>query len=65
MANPSDTAVLLLSCPDQTGIVAAVADFLFRNGGNIVHSDQHTDREEAVFFQRVEWEMGGCLGDSA
>jgi formyltetrahydrofolate deformylase len=56
---PSDgvTAVLLLSCPDQKGLVAAVSDFLYRNNGNIIHADQHTDREGAVFLQRVEWEL--------
>lgn len=53
------TAVLLISCADQKGIVAAVSDFLYRHGGNIVHADQHTDREEAVFLQRVEWELDG------
>ena len=47
------TAVLLISCPDQRGLVAAVSDFVFRNGGNILHADQHTDREESVFLQRV------------
>ncbi len=55
----SVTAVLLISCADQKGLVAAVSDFLYRNGGNIVHADQHTDREEGVFLQRVEWEIEG------
>jgi formyltetrahydrofolate deformylase len=53
------TAVLLISCADQKGLVAAVSDFLYRNGGNIVHADQHTDHEEGVFLQRVEWELDG------
>ena len=53
------TAVLLLSCPDQKGIVAAVSDFLYRHDGNIIHADQHTDAEEGVFLQRVEWELAG------
>jgi formyltetrahydrofolate deformylase len=53
------TAVLLLSCPDQKGLVAAVSDFLYRNDGNIIHADQHTDQEEGVFLQRVEWELDG------
>jgi formyltetrahydrofolate deformylase len=51
------TAVLLLSCPDQPGLVAAVSDFLYRNKGNIIHADQHTDQEEGIFLQRVEWEL--------
>ena len=53
------TAVLLLSCPDQKGLVAAVSDFLYRNDGNIIHADQHTDQAEGVFLQRVEWELAG------
>ena len=53
------TAVLLLSCPDRPGLVAAVATFLAERGGNIIHADQHTDREEGIFFQRVEWELDG------
>ncbi|HUS64158.1 MAG TPA: formyltetrahydrofolate deformylase [Kofleriaceae bacterium] len=57
MPDPS-TAVLLLSCPDQQGLVASVSDFIYRHGGNIVHADQHTDREAGRFLQRVEWELG-------
>ncbi|MHB1137874.1 MAG: formyltetrahydrofolate deformylase [Microthrixaceae bacterium] len=53
------TAVLLLSCPDQPGVVATVADFVWRNGGNIVHAEQHTDTTDGVFFQRVEFELDG------
>jgi formyltetrahydrofolate deformylase len=53
------TAVLLLSCDDQKGLVATVSDFLYRHDGNIVHADQHTDREEGVFLQRVEWQLDG------
>jgi len=53
------TAVLLISCPDRRGLVAAVSDFIYRNNGNIIHADQHTDQEEGVFLQRVEWELEG------
>ncbi len=59
MTDEGVTAVLLLSCPDQKGLVATVSDFLFRNSGNIIHADQHTDQEEGVFLQRVEWELAG------
>jgi formyltetrahydrofolate deformylase len=59
MSPSSVTAVLLISCRDQKGLVAAVSDFLYRNNGNITHADQHTDREEGVFLQRVEWEIEG------
>ena len=56
---PSSTATLLLSCPDRPGIVAAVAGFLLEEGANIVHADQHVDREEDLFLQRVEFDLEG------
>ena len=59
MDDKAVTAVLLLSCPDQKGLVASVSDFLYRNDGNIIHADQHTDSEEGLFLQRVEWELAG------
>ena len=52
-------AVFLLSCPDQRGIVAAVSDFVYRNHGNIVSADQHSDEEQGTFLQRIEWELSG------
>lgn len=51
------SAILLISCPDQKGLVAAVTDFIFTNGGNILHLDQHVDAEAGVFFMRVEWDL--------
>ena len=54
------TAVLLLSCPDQPGVVAATAEFVYRHGGNIVDAQQHTDGTDGVFFQRVEFLLEGC-----
>jgi len=59
MSDERVTAVLLLSCPDQKGLVATVSDFLYRHDGNIIHADQHTDTEEGIFLQRVEWELDG------
>jgi formyltetrahydrofolate deformylase len=56
-ASPKPTAILLLHCRDQKGLVASVSDFLYKNGGNIRHADQHTDMEKGVFLQRVEWEL--------
>ncbi len=52
--NPA-TLVALLHGPDQPGIVARVAGWIFANGGNIIHADQHRDQEEGIFFQRIEW----------
>ncbi|MBT8214944.1 MAG: formyltetrahydrofolate deformylase [Acidimicrobiia bacterium] len=53
------TATLLLSCADQKGLVAEVSRFIYENDGNIIHADQHTDLEESVFVQRIEWELDG------
>ena len=47
---------LLISCPDQPGIVAAVSQFIFEHGGNIFQSDQHsTDLHDGTFFMRVSF----------
>lgn len=53
----TDTAILLISCRDQPGIVAALSEFLARHAGNIVDIDQHVDLENESFFMRVEWEI--------
>jgi len=53
------SAILLISCPDQQGIVCAVTDFLMRHNGNIIDLEQHTDKSEGAFFMRVEWELDG------
>ena len=55
----SPTAILLMSCPDQAGIVAAISRFIFENAGNIVHLEQHVDDEADAFFMRLEWEIEG------
>jgi formyltetrahydrofolate deformylase len=60
-----DTAVLLISCPDQKGLVAAIAEFLLRHNANILHADQHQDAELKLFLMRVEWEMAGFELDPA
>ncbi|MBD0379794.1 formyltetrahydrofolate deformylase [Paenibacillus sp. WST5] len=49
---------MLISCPDQPGIVAAVSQFLFEHGANIVQSDQYTmDPEGGLFFIRIEFDL--------
>jgi formyltetrahydrofolate deformylase len=47
--------VALLHGPDQPGLVARTAGWIFDEGGNILHADQHRDHEAGVFFQRIEW----------
>lgn len=53
------SAVLLITCPDQKGLVATVSGELYRFGANIIHADQHQDHEEGLFFMRVEWSLDG------
>jgi len=52
-----DTAVLLIDCPDQKGLVASVSGMLYAQGANILHADQHQDHELGLFFMRVEWTL--------
>ncbi|MGC4074753.1 MAG: formyltetrahydrofolate deformylase [Nibricoccus sp.] len=49
------TLVALLHGPDRPGLVAKTSGWIFENGGNILHADQHRDTELGVFFQRIEW----------
>jgi len=57
MTNP--TATLLIFCPDQRGLVAKIANFIYANGGNIIHADQHTDFPTGLFLTRIEWQLKG------
>lgn len=51
---------LVITCPDGPGIVAAVSEFLFRHGANIVQSDQYsTDPEGGTFFMRMAFRLEG------
>ena len=53
------TATLLISCPDSPGLVAKIANFIYANGGNIIHADQHTDFATSLFLIRIEWQLQG------
>ncbi|MFZ1377778.1 MAG: formyltetrahydrofolate deformylase [Geothrix sp.] len=63
MSNP--TAIFLISCPDQKGIVARLAGFLYQHGGNIVDSDHHSDLQAGRFLGRIEVEVAGLDLDRA
>ncbi|MBS4097049.1 MAG: formyltetrahydrofolate deformylase [Sulfuricella sp.] len=54
-----NTAILLISCPDQKGLVATIANFLYQHNANILHADQHQDSELNLFLMRVEWDLDG------
>ena len=52
-----NTAILLVSCPDQKGLNAAIHDFIYRGNGNTLHADEHQDAERNLFLMRVEWDL--------
>ena len=54
--------VITLTCPDQTGIVHAIAGVLARHGWNIDDSQQFADHATRRFFMRVE-ASGPALDD--
>jgi formyltetrahydrofolate deformylase len=53
------TATLLVSCSDRTGLVAALSEFVFEYGGNILDADQHAEVETGLFFMRLVWDLAG------
>ena len=48
---------LLIYCEDQPNIIASVTNFMANKNGNIVYIDQHVDREQNIFFMRLECEF--------
>ncbi len=65
MSSDTPRLIALLSGPDQKGLVAKVSGWIYEHDGNIIHADQHRDQEEGVFFQRVEWAVGGSRSADA
>ena len=51
----SPTAILLLSCPDRTGLISRISHFVFERSGNILDLDEHVDG--GAFFLRIAWDM--------
>lgn len=54
-----NTAIIVMHCPDQPGIVTNTTKFIHENNGNIINLEQHVDREINRFFMRIEWELDG------
>jgi formyltetrahydrofolate deformylase len=51
---------LLIDCPDQKGLIAAVSNFIALYNGNILSADQHvSDPPNSTFFMRMEIESKG------
>ncbi|MDT8317624.1 MAG: formyltetrahydrofolate deformylase [bacterium] len=56
-STPPASAILLIHCPDQKGVVSAITEFIFKNNGNITYLDQHVDQSSNTFFMRLEWNL--------
>jgi formyltetrahydrofolate deformylase len=52
----NSSAILLVSCPDRKGVVASIAEFIFRHNGNILFADEHGDSATNLFLTRVEFD---------
>ncbi len=55
------TAILLLHCPDTSGIISEITRFITDNQGNIVDLDQYVDHIDNMFFMRIEWQFDQFL----
>jgi formyltetrahydrofolate deformylase len=53
-ADPERRFILILACPDATGIVARITGFIAQLGGWIVDAAYHSDEEDGQFFTRQE-----------
>ncbi len=51
------SAILLVSCPDGPGILAAITGFISDHGGNILELDEHVETQNEIFLMRIEWEL--------
>ena len=53
MEHPS--IILRTVCPDRPGLVSHLTSWISNCGGNIRHSDHHTDQDAGLFLSRIEW----------
>ena len=58
MEKPS--IILRTVCPDRPGLVSQLTSWISHYGGNIKHSDHHTDQDAGLFLSRIEWDRN-CL----
>ena len=54
-----NSAILLLQCPVHKGLNAAIADFIYWHGGDILHFEHYQAGEERFYLARVEWVLTG------
>ena len=59
----NNSAILRVQCPDRKGLDAALADFIYRANGNILHFEQHQVAEASLYLARIEWDLSGFTVD--
>jgi formyltetrahydrofolate deformylase len=47
------TAIFLIQCPDQKGLVSRISTFFYERDFNIVHCQQHTDVGANRYYMRI------------
>ncbi len=55
MDHPS--IIFKIVCPDRPGLVSELTSWISNYGGNIKHSDHHTDQDAGLFLSRIEWNI--------
>ncbi len=55
--------ILIAHCTDRVGLVASISNWIFEQGGNVLHLDQHVDDVSRRFFIRVHWQMDEVAPD--
>lgn len=63
METPS--IILRTVCPDRPGLVSQLTSWISNYGGNIKHSDHHTDQDAGLFLSRIEWNKSDLLINKA
>lgn len=49
------THILLIDCPDETGLVHRITGVLYHRGGNVISNHEFVDRATSHFFMRTEF----------
>ncbi len=61
MEHPS--IIFKIVCPDRPGLVSLLTSWISNYGGNIKHSDHHTDQDAGLFLSRIEWNSKNAYFD--
>ncbi|MBU2491278.1 MAG: formyltetrahydrofolate deformylase [Bacteroidetes bacterium] len=60
MNSDNNIFTVILSCPDRIGLVAKISQFFYQREMNITDLDEHVDKENKMFFIRLEIDRSGA-----